>query len=240
MTLETADVLQLQLADYVLVHHGDDWIEKQVAEHTSHNALGHGKLYDYVFGSTGVFIRCRRPGLDACVPVSRCEIRGLAPVEPFVRFALPKVPAGHLKSMLSLSRSACVAKGSPVEALFHLIWLEDEGRWRLDKPEQRARRLSVRPVEDGPGSSYERALIEVHSHHQMEAFFSGQDDADEQGFRIYGVLGEIFSEEARFRVRVGCFGHFKELPAGMIFELPDGVRDCAGDKDRGERRDEEE
>jgi hypothetical protein len=36
----------------------------------------------------------------------------------------------------------------------------------------------------------------------MKAFFSGTDDADEQGFRLYGVLGSIF-ERPTFMLRVG-------------------------------------
>jgi PRTRC genetic system protein A len=184
-----------------------------------------GKLYDYLFAGNGIYLRARRPGLNVLIKISDCEIRGLAPTEPFARmFTLPRVPATYLQKMLELSIEACVGKAAPVEALFHLIWNEEENRWRLDKPAQEANGGSVRPLDDAVGSSYHLATIELHSHHQMPAFFSGTDDADEQGFRVYAVIGEIFTQP-KIRVRVGCFGHFQEIPAESVFEMPGSISD---------------
>lgn len=182
-----------------------------------------GKLYDYILAGNGVFIRALGAHLEACIPVSECEVRGLTPIEPFALLSTARVPPNYLRSMLRLSQSVCMPRDR--EALFHLIWLPEEDRWRLDMPDQIATATGVRPCEDGAGSSYQRALIEVHSHHSMAAFFSGQDDADEQGFRIYGVLGEIFTTP-KLRVRVGCYGYFWELPAEAIFELPEEIEDA--------------
>lgn len=182
-------------------------------------------LYDYIFGADGVYIHASKPDLEATVLVSPAYIAGLAPVPEGASFDLPRVPAKYVASMLYLAREACIKEGSPIEALFYLIWLEDEQRWRLDQPEQIRAHSSVRPVNEDEGSGYRLASIEVHSHHQMEAFFSGTDDNDEQGFRIYGVIGEIFSQP-KLRVRVGCFGHFLEIPADQIFEMPAGIEDA--------------
>jgi len=187
--------------------------------------LAAGGLYNYAFASNGVFVEARRPGLEICAQLAPCEIRGLLPVEEKFTLAYPRVPDFYLDAMLDLSVSACIQKGKHVEALFHLIWNEPENRWRLDQPEQIATSGSVRPTQDGEGSSYQLALIEVHSHHSMGAFFSSADDADEQGFRIYGVLGNIFSEP-KIRVRVGCFGHFWELPAEIFFDMPKSIQDA--------------
>jgi PRTRC genetic system protein A len=184
-----------------------------------------GDLYNYALAGNGVFMRASRPELEATIPIAGCEVRGLADLEPSVTLAYPRVSKGYLQRILDLSLSACVVKGSAIESLYHLFWLKDKERWRLDKPLQSATAASVRPVEDGPGSSYDRALIEVHSHHEMDAFFSGTDDADEQGFRIYGVIGNIFTEP-KLRVRVGVYGNFWELPAETIFEMPDTIQDA--------------
>ncbi|MBV8715456.1 MAG: hypothetical protein JOZ65_10355, partial [Chloroflexi bacterium] len=35
------------------------------------------------------------------------------------------------------------------------------------------------------------AIVEVHSHHMMRAYFSATDDRDETGRRVYGVLGRL-------------------------------------------------
>lgn len=192
-----------------------------------------GQLYDYLFTADAIYLRALRPGLSVLLKIHNCEIRGLAKIAnclPYkkvypIEFTLPRIPSSYLQKILERSIDACVDNGTLIEALFHLIWNEEAKRWQLDKPAQEANAGSVRPLHDGAGSGYERAIIELHSHHQMTAFFSGTDDADEQGFRIYAVIGEIFSEP-KIRVRVGCFGHFEEIPADTIFRLPDTIIDC--------------
>jgi PRTRC genetic system protein A len=92
--------------------------------------------------------------------------------------------------------------------------------WRLAIPEQERSATSCKPIGAAvaPGGSYEKAVIEVHSHHSMSAFFSSTDDKDEQGFRIYGVLGTIF-DRPTLRLRIGVYGQFWEVPAEDFFEL---------------------
>ena len=194
-------------------------------------------LYDYLVAGNGVFLRSRRKGLEVILPVSSCEIRGLAPVEPVVRLAHPRVPASLVQEMLEYALSAQDAEESPVEMLFHLEWRQDH--WQLSIPDQEQTATSVTPTDDGPGSSYATALIDLHSHHQMRAFFSRTDDQDEsKGFRIYAVLGRIFTQP-ELLVRAGCEGAFLVIPATQIFELPDTVVDAAwADDDEGDRADE--
>ena len=138
--------------------------------------------------------------------------------------------------MLSLSRH--VAKQAPREALFHLSFDQDThgsfvpdhilcmDGWHLEFPEQRATEDEVELIHKGYGTSEERAIIEVHSHHHGEAQFSEKDDRDEGGcsFRVYGVLGTIF-ERPTITTRVGLFGNFMQYNASEFFELPEGLLD---------------
>ena len=182
-------------------------------------------LYDYLVGANGVFLRSRREGLEVILPVTLCEIRGLARVTPLVRLTHPRVPASLVQDMLEEARCAWDAEGRPVEMLFHLSFWQDH--WQLSVPEQEQTPTSVLPLVDGPGSSYATALIDLHSHHEMGAFFSSTDNRDEmKGFRIYAVLGRI-SSRPELLVRAGCEGAFLVIPATHIFELPDGVVDAA-------------
>lgn len=192
-------------------------------------------LLDYVFASNGTFARGRRPGVEACIQISDVPVRGLRRVDPYVQWGYPKVPASMVALMFSISQT--IAKSAPREALFHLLFdhepLNDlrghvfqENGWHLIFPPQRAEAERVELVDQGPTSSEAHAVIEVHSHHNEPAFFSEQDDADEgtMSFRVYGVLGTIFSNPA-IRVRVGMFGHFLEYPASEFFWMPEGVTD---------------
>lgn len=181
-----------------------------------------GSLYDYVLAGNGLFVRGERDGLRAMIPVMSCRVRGLAEVEPFVELIYPRIPADLLRLMLELARAAS-PDGQPIEAVFHLSW--SGLSWELEIPVQEASAAHVQPLGPAIGSSYARALIEVHSHHTMPARFSEVDDADETGFRLFGVLGDIFGD-ACLRVRVGVYGHRWEIPAASIFELPEEVADC--------------
>ena len=67
-------------------------------------------------------------------------------------------------------------------------------------------------------------LIEVHSHHGMDAFWSRLDDADEVGLALYAVLGRIF-DAPQLRVRLGVYGEWWPIPATWVFDLPPEIAD---------------
>jgi len=50
------------------------------------------------------------------------------------------------------------------------------------------------------------AIVEVHSHHAMRAYFSATDARDETGRRVYGVLGRLAGPHPEIALRVvsGC------------------------------------
>jgi PRTRC genetic system protein A len=184
-----------------------------------------GKLYQYVLGAEGVFLHAEREGLELSLQVAATWalgplIRGLDYIEEFVNCEYPRIPLPAVAYMLERARAAKDAEGRPVEILYHLYFDQGAHKWQLVLPEQEQSATSCRPVGSalGPGGSYERAFIEVHSHHSMRAFFSGTDDADEQGFRVYGVLGTIF-ERPTLRLRIGVYGQFFEVSASYFFEL---------------------
>jgi PRTRC genetic system protein A len=185
----------------------------------------------YIVAQNGVFVWARRAGLEALIPVASCTIRGLYPVEPYVRMSHPPVDTWLTASMLRLSREARTLEGGFLEILFYLTWERKHG-WHLTVPAQEQEALRVHPILDEVGQAlYAETLIEVHSHHTMRAFFSSTDDKDEQGFRIYGVIGCVDNQRdhpTEMRLRVGIYGHFWELPASQVLSMPWGVRDCGG------------
>jgi hypothetical protein len=70
-----------------------------------------------------------------------------------------------------------------------------------------------------------KALIDLHSHAVMDPFFSPTDNKDEQGFRIFAVIGKL-NENPKICVRVGVYGTYWNIPADMVFELPGEIRDA--------------
>ena len=190
-----------------------------LAETDTLPAIDPTSLYEFVLAGNGVFVRARRCGLEAMIPISLCEIRGLQPVEPYIRLEAGKVPLICTQAILAEFQSDL-----PNESL---VWvrLEDK-KWKVIKPEQIADENSVHPVDpfDPAGIA---ALVDVHSHDTMEPFFSTKDDKDETGFRIFAVFG-LLDTQPCVMVRVGIYGYYWRLDASDVFILPDGIGDIAG------------
>ena len=172
------------------------------------------QILEYTTAGNGLFVRARRDVCSVAIQKAEATIPGLADVRPELELHVAKIPAEFLSRAFERSRHACVDSGSPVEYLCYIAWTGDE--WEYLEPEQKATVTSVRPVGSGL-EDHARATVEIHSHHEMRAGFSPTDDLDEQtGFRIYGVVGRIFSEP-EIALRVGCHGHFLEVRVGDLF-----------------------
>jgi hypothetical protein len=181
-------------------------------------------MYEYITAANGVFVRGKRTGMEVMLPLITnplIEVRGLVRVAPFVRLDYPRVYESLMRKMLSAARGAIDSNLNSLKVLFYLGW-GSEGWW-MTKPPQEQTVTSVQPV--GSTAIYKDSLIELHSHHEMPAQFSNIDNADETGFRLYAVLGNIFKWPT-LRVRVGLYGHYWEVPATWIFDLPSNIADA--------------
>jgi PRTRC genetic system protein A len=174
-------------------------------------------LYAYILAGNGVFLYGKRESLEVLIPVSRANIAGLPPLEPFLH--MPRVPAVLMHAVLQASKA-----NLPNEILFWFNFERDRQVWNLDAPLQICRPASVFPVDrsDPLGA---RALIDLHSHALLDPFFSRTDNKDEQGFRIFAVIGGV-SQKPLILVRVGVYGNYWNIPADLIFELPGEIRDA--------------
>jgi PRTRC genetic system protein A len=168
--------------------------------------------YDYVLAGNGVFLRAVRSRLDVLMQIASCEVRGLPQLDAHFYWNYPKIPIGLTTQILQ----ECERLGA-IEVLFYLLYDASTG-WELVCPEQEQSVTHCRPLHD-LDSAYAKAIVHVHSHHKMAAKFSNADDQEDQGFRIYGIIGNL-GQQATLSVRVGVFGYFWNLPATLIFELP--------------------
>ena len=172
-------------------------------------------LYAYILAGNGVFKYAKRDGLEVLVQVSSAFIAGLPNLKPFAKIA-QRVPAAPLACALEISQESF-----PLERLF---WFNFDGSWSLDAPEQFCSAASVEPT-DPYDSNGTKALIDLHSHGAMAPFFSHTDNKDEQGFRVYAVIGKVKTQPS-LCVRVGMYGDYWSIPAATIFEMPAGIQDC--------------
>lgn len=194
------------------------------AERNSFPAFDAG-LCEYIYAANGLFRRAQRRGLKALVPAAT-PTRLLTTLKPYVHLQTPRVPMPLAQEILDESRRQCIARREFVEALFYLCWNDEQG-WSLHVPPQAQGATWVYATDTNAESAYVNALIEIHSHHWMDARFSSDDNKDEVGFRIYGVLGRIFAQP-EIKLRVSVFGDWWEIPASVVFELPAEVHERYG------------
>ncbi len=172
----------------------------------------HGIGYDYVLGSGGLYVQSESAHLTARVPVAACEVRGLAPVTEKVQLTHGPIPAALFELGLRWFQDT-----PDTERFFAVHW--DGDAYRLVVPPQAgtATRLAYVPPSG--------VVAEFHSHGGSRAFFSATDDRDEQGFRIYGVVGRLDALQPELSLRVGVYGHFAPLDWPQVFDGPNpGLR----------------
>jgi len=164
-----------------------------------------GLYYDYIFAETGVFIRAQNPLLRATLRISPAEIRGLAPLYEDLELVHGKIP----RALYDLAISALVAS-CPLERYLAVTW---EDRYHLTTPTQSREPAEVRYKRVGS------TVLDIHSHGTMGAFFSGVDDADEQGLRLYMVVGKLDTLLPEVEMRIGVYGYFAPVTMGDIFDV---------------------
>ena len=179
-----------------------------LVNHPAGLAGAHGIGYDYVLGSGGLYVQSESAHLTARVPAAPCTVRGLAPVAEKVELTHGPIPASLFELGLRWFQA-----DPDTERLFAVRW--DRDAYRLVAPPQAgtATRLAYQP----PAG----VVAEFHSHGGSRAFFSATDDRDEQGFRIYGVVGRLDTPPPELSLRVGVYGHFAPVDWPQVFDGPE-------------------
>ena len=164
-----------------------------------------GIFYNYIVAGNGLFIRGASPLLEATVLVADATVRGLMPLSEECRLRHGKIPK-HLYNLALM-----VFAGNPFdEQYLAIVW---QGRYDLRQPVQdrHTGRVSYDVVPE--------SVMDLHSHGAMTAWFSGIDTADEQGLKLYAVIGRVDTMLPEALFRVGVYGYFCPLEAGDIFNV---------------------
>ena len=182
----------------------------------------HGVGYDYVLGAGGVYVQSESAHLTVRALVAPAEVRGLAPVSQKVQLAHGPIPAHVFELGLRWFQAA-----PDTERFFAVRW--DGGAYRLVIPPQAGTGSSL--TYQPPGGT----VAEFHSHGSHRAFFSSTDDRDEQGFRIYGVVGRLDTLEPELALRIGIYGHFAQVGWPQVVDgLAPGVLLASADTNNKE------
>lgn len=176
-----------------------------------------GFAYDYLLASNGVFVVARGAHLGATVRVAEARVRGLREAHASLELAHGRIDRRIWAGIVA----ACAATRGR-ELLCEVAWAD--GAYRLRLPRQAAGATRVLYARR-PG-----AVLQLHSHHRMPAYFSVADTEDEQGLGLYGVVGGLGTGRPQVLLRVGIYGHFQAVPWDAVFDgRPDGFVDLAVD-----------
>ncbi len=165
-----------------------------------------------MLGAGGLYVQSRSAHLTARVLVAPCAVRGLASVTEKVELVHGPIPAWIFELGLGWFKD-----NPETERFFAVQW--DGRSYRPVVPPQLGTATSLAYL---PPAG---VVAEFHSHGSSRAFFSGTDDRDEQGFRIYGVAGSFNADRPELSLRVGVYGHFAPVQWSQVFDgLPLDVR----------------
>jgi PRTRC genetic system protein A len=167
-----------------------------------------GLAYDYVLAGDGVYLVASNDALDVRVPIADCSVRGLPPVYPSCSLKHGRLPQWIWDAIVW---AAHVSYLRGREVLLAVTFDPSIG-YRLTVPPQVAgsERVVYRPST--------AAVLEIHSHGLHAALFSSTDNRDEQGLRLYGVIGSLNSNRPEIALRVGAYGHFLPVPWETVFD----------------------
>lgn len=164
-----------------------------------------GPYYDYLLAGNGLFIEARSSLLSGRAQVAKAQVRGLPDLQPDLKLVNGLIPG----LLWELAMNAMLVN-SQKETFVAIQWVKEIGRYILRFPEQKQGETSV------VYQCLDNIVLEIHSHASMRAFFSPQDNADEQGFRIYCVIGKL-SELPQVRLRLGIYGYHQEVSWSQVF-----------------------
>jgi len=174
-----------------------------------------GKAYAYVLAGNGLWKLAANRHVECLIPVARCRVAGLPRLATRIHLRCGKLPGHLLETILGNARQRSWAR--PTEALYY-VQVEHGHTCRA----QREVRVTYPRQEVGgahvtySGNGGPAVVCEIHSHHEMRAFFSGTDDLDENEFRFYAVCGHIYTAP-QMQLRLGVYGDFCPVPLATLF-----------------------
>jgi PRTRC genetic system protein A len=162
-----------------------------------------GLFYDYILAGNGLLIQAQCPLLVARVNIAAVGVRGLAPVGEKVELTHGRIPMRLYNLAVSI-----MAADRERERYLAVTW---EGEYRLREPWQ---------DRGGGHVTYEvlpNTVLDIHSHGIGHAFSSETDNRDEQGLKLYAVVGRVDTLLPEVEIRIGIYGYFAPVQFEEVF-----------------------
>lgn len=131
--------------------------------------------------------------------------------------ALPKIPNSILMQLIAFFKSFITGQHE-LEAMAYIYWSAVDNQYYVYVPKQIVSHASVDTTLPEMDEDRFPLVMEIHSHNNMKAFFSSDDDKDERATRLYAVVGRFDKLFPDIKVRMSVGGRFMELNPADVFE----------------------
>lgn len=162
-----------------------------------------GLFYDYIVASNGLFIEAENKLMEVRIPIAYCDIRGLAPLKMKFALTFGSIPQRFFDLALDMFLADTTRE--------HYVAVTGDSGYHFYVPVQE---------KEGGKVVYEcgdRVVLDLHSHGTMGAWFSGKDDEDDKGLKVYGVIGNL-GKTPVVKLRLGVYGYYLPLAWKEVFD----------------------
>ncbi len=165
-----------------------------------------GELYDYTWAGNGIFIEAENPLIKVCIPITEAPTRGLQDLTtPEIILKHGRIEERYFRYIVKE-----MIQNPEGEEYFAIVWEDEE--YKIKKPKQ------VRSASEVTYEQLSNVVIDIHSHPGGKHIdFSSQDDKDEQGLKIYCVVGALNHKLPVAMARLGVYGYFHNLDWHQVF-----------------------
>lgn len=164
----------------------------------------------------------------AVFTVQTNKVAGLEPIPDQIKLKLPKIELSLLFQIISFFKE--VYRKQKSEAMAQIYWDRKKERYFVHIPEQEVSGASVDFKRDLELDKEHLLIADIHSHGNMEPFFSGTDNRDEQESRFFGVIGNIEEPLPRVKVRAIVGGKPFDIKLEDFFSIPKDFQESWLDK----------
>lgn len=163
-----------------------------------------------VVAVNGLFVQVKLDWLD-CIQSLTPQGIGLplpyGEVRERLRFTFGVLPIPLIEQFVEAGRRAL-----PNEAAGALIYSRASGRLRLALCEP-VRALPTRIDYRVPAMAVDETVaVDLHTHGRLPAFWSAEDDRDDQGIKVAGVFGRLHEARPQACFRLVINGRYRPLP----------------------------
>lgn len=135
-----------------------------------------------------------------------------------------KIPGDMFKQVRKFFLDVMAMGPGTYEAQIFIVWSDLTSAYRIVVPKQTVSAAAVKYDIGELLSNTDTIICDIHSHNDMNAFFSGTDNNDDKKNPwISGVFGKLSTNmENKFRFNDGCGRHF-DMKSEDVFDFGDDV-----------------